>query len=70
MWGLRCALNNEGGNNHNRNDERNFNSTETNDNGSVPGEVSLAGAMFVGSQSGQAGDVFAPSENCSTGRRA
>ena len=67
MRDLCCALNNEGGNNHNRNDERNVNSTETNDNGSVPGEVSLAGATSVGSQSRRAGDAFAPRDNRSTG---
>ena len=37
-----------------------MNATETTDNGSVPGEVSLTGATSIGSQSGRAGDAFAP----------
>ena len=48
------------GNNQDNNNERNKNATETADNGSVPGEVSLGGATSIGSQSGCAGDAFTP----------
>ena len=58
-------MNNDGNQNHN--EERNVNATET-ENTSVPGEVSVDVATSIGSQSGHAGDAFAPRDNCSTSK--
>ena len=68
---LRRALNAHGGD-HNQdethNDNRNINATETIDNGSVPGKVSLGGGSIT-SQSGRAEDVFAPRGSSAGSRR-
>ena len=62
VCGLHRALNAHGGDcnqDENHNNIRNINATETVDNSSVPGEVSLGGGS-IPSQSGRAGDAFAP----------
>ena len=53
-------MNNASGSVQDHSNEQNVNATKTTDNGSVPGEVSLTGATLIGSQSGRAGDAFAP----------
>ena len=53
--------NDEGSTQHSG-DSHNINATETVDNGSVPGEVSLWGGS-IANQSGRDGDVFAPRGN-------